>query len=186
MNEPINEDWFSDKSIPLIIAAGNLVPWKGFSDLIIAMQELLKLKKARLVILGDGPLKDELNELIERLGLKHFVKLQGFVDNPLKYFQLADIFVLSSLVEGLPNVLVEAMMCGCTPVATNCPTGPREVLQDGRFGYLVPIADPSALAAGIARAIDCPIPDDLLREAVRPFGANVILKKHFDSLKLTA
>ncbi|MCJ7773912.1 MAG: glycosyltransferase, partial [Desulfobacterales bacterium] len=81
----------------------------------------------------------ELQKFIETRGLSEFVQLLGYVENPLKYFARANVFVLSSLVEGLPNVLVEAMMCGCTPVATDCPTGPREVLQDGKYGYLVPM-----------------------------------------------
>ena len=184
MTESVNEEWFADNTVPVIIAAGNLVPWKGFSDLIMAMEGLLKTKRARLIILGDGPLRMELNKLILRLGLQHSIKLLGYVDNPLKYFNHADVFVLSSHVEGLPNVLVEAMMCGCTPVSTNCPTGPREVLNDGQYGYLVPVCDPDALAIGMAKAIDCPISDNQLHEAVAPFNATKILTKHFLSLGL--
>jgi glycosyltransferase involved in cell wall biosynthesis len=184
MSEPVNEEWLSDNNMPILIAAGSLVPWKGFSDLILAMKELLKTKKARLIILGDGPLKIELHKLILQLGLQNSIKLLGNVDNPLKYFSRADIFVLSSHVEGLPNVLVEAMMCGCTPVSTNCPTGPRELLEDGQYGYLVPVCDPEALANGIANAIDYPINVNKLNEAVAPFNANNILAKHFLSLGL--
>ena len=182
MKEPVTEEWISDKTLPILVAAGSLVPWKGFSDLILAMYELLKTRDARLIILGDGPMKGELEKLIIQLKLQHAVKLLGYVENPLQYFSRADIFVLSSHVEGLPNVLVEAMMCGCTPVATNCPTGPREVLQDGKYGYLVPVSNPSALAVGIAAAIDHPIPSSLLCDAVKPFGAAEILKKHFNML----
>lgn len=184
MAEPIDEVWFTDKSQPVIIAAGRLAPWKGFADLILAMKELTKVRKARLIILGDGPSRAELEALISGLGLDDVVKLLGYVDNPLKYFSQADIFVLSSLVEGLPNVLVEAMMCGCTPVSTDCPTGPREVLQDGKYGYLVPMRDPIAMAAGIERALDHPIPKGLLAEAVLPFEEGAVIKRHFEVLKI--
>ena len=134
------------------------------------------------MILGDGPLRTELEALIVELDLSKVVSLLGYVENPLKYFARADVFVLSSHVEGLPNVLVEAMMCGCTPVSTDCPTGPREVLQNGKYGYLVPMRDPVAMAAGIVQALDHPIPRDILAEAVRPFEESAVLGRHFDIL----
>ena len=181
-NEAVDEEWFMDTTEPILIAAGSLVPWKGFSDLILAMSELMKTRRAKLLILGDGPLKDELQALIVQLNLGHVIKLLGYVDNPLKYFYRSDIFVLSSHVEGMPNVLVEAMMCGCTPVSTNCPTGPRELLQDGKYGYLVPVNDPIAMAAGLEQAIDFPISESLLRDAVKPFAEQVVIERHFEAL----
>ena len=90
--------------------------------------------------------------------------------------------MLSSHVEGLPNVLVEAMMCGSTPVATNCPTGPREVLDDGQYGYLVPMHDSEALAKGVINAIDSPIDSTMLENATQPFQEDQILQAHFNSL----
>jgi glycosyltransferase involved in cell wall biosynthesis len=166
-----------------VVAAGTLAPWKGFSDLIQAMSVLRdKGRSIRLVIFGQGQLRDELLAQVERLGLSDRIRLPGFTDNTLKYFAHADAFVLSSHVEGMPNVLVEAMMCGCTPVSTDCPTGPRELLQDGRYGYLVPVADPLALAVGIERALDNPIPKEQLAEAVRPFEEAKILNRHFELL----
>lgn len=185
MDEPVDEDWFESNEGSLLIAAGSLVKWKGFSDLISAMGELSKTRKVRLIILGDGPLRAELERQIEALSLEKVIKILGYVANPLKYFSRADIFILSSYVEGLPNVLVEAMMCGCTPVSTNCPTGPREVLQDGRYGYLVPVGNPFAMANGIKLAIDRPISDDLLREAVTPFAELCVIKKHFSILGIS-
>ncbi len=134
--------------------------------------------------MGDGPLRANLQSLIEQLNIGYAVRLTGYVQNPLKYFRKANVFVLSSLVEGMPNVLVEAMMCGCTPVSTNCPTGPSELLQDGRYGYLVPMADPIAMAEGICRALEAPIPDDALQEAVKPFSAKEVISRHFALLGL--
>lgn len=182
MQEPVDHPWLLDKETPVLVAAGRLAPWKGFADLIHAMKTLSARRKARLLILGDGPLRSELEALVTSLDLQGAIELLGYVENPLKFFARADVFVLSSYVEGLPNVLVEAMMCGCTPVSTDCPTGPREVLQEGKYGYLVPMRNPNALAAGIERALDNPIPPDCLADAVRPFEEKAVLDRHFKIL----
>lgn len=184
MRENVEHAWLVDKSMPVLVAAGRLAPWKGFNDLLEAMALLARKRSVRLLILGDGPLRTELQRLIEARNLLEVVELVGYVENPLKYFARADVFVLSSLVEGLPNVLVEAMMCGCTPVSTDCPTGPSEVLQDGKYGYLVPTRDPAAMAAAIERALDHPIPKTLLDEAVAPFAEFAVLDRHFEVLGL--
>lgn len=184
MSETVEHAWFVDKEMPVLVAAGRLAPWKGFSDLIEAIALLIDKRQTRLLILGDGPLRDELQELIDMRGLRDTVELVGYVENPLKYFARSDVFVLSSLVEGMPNVLVEAMMCGCTPVSTNCPTGPNELLQNGKYGYLVPMRDPAAMAAAIEQALDNPIPKKLLDEAVEPFEENRVIDRHFEVLGL--
>ena len=185
MQEPVSHEWFDNKDRPILVAAGRLAHWKGFADLIRAMKLLTETRRARLMILGDGPLRTELEALIVELDLSKVVSLLGYVENPLKYFSRADVFVLSSHVEGLPNVLVEAMMCGCTPVSTDCPTGPREVLQNGKFGYLVPVGDPVAMAVGIEKALDNPIPSNLLAEAIKPFEEGAVLSRHFELLGLS-
>jgi glycosyltransferase involved in cell wall biosynthesis len=184
MMEPLADPWLSDASTPLLVAAGRLAPWKGFTDLIRAMRLVAQSSTARLMILGDGPQREELQDLAAELGLQERVRLLGYVENPLKYFARADVFVLSSHVEGLPNVLVEAMMCGCTPVATDCPTGPREVLADGKYGYLVPVRNPEAMAQGIENALRRPIAKETLLEAVRPFEEAAVVSSHFAALRL--
>jgi glycosyltransferase involved in cell wall biosynthesis len=184
MHDEVAHDWFVEKSGPVLVAAGQLAPWKGFEYLIKSLVLLPAWRSVRLLILGDGPLRDELEELIYLCGLRHCVDLVGCVENPLKYFYRSDVFVLSSLVEGMPNVLVEAMMCGCTPVATDCPTGPRELLQGGRFGYLVPTCNPEAMAVAIERALDSPIPRNLLDEAIAPFEEGRVIDRHFELLGL--
>ncbi len=185
MMEPVDHEWLLFKEGPIVVAAGRLAVWKGFADLIRAIKLLPSQRRVRLMILGDGPLRSELEALIIELGLQNFVSLLGYRENPLKYFARADVFVLSSHVEGLPNVLVEAMMCGCTPVSTDCPTGPREVLQNGKYGYLVPVSDPVAMAAGIEQALDHQIPKALLAEAIQPFEEGAVLRRHFEVLGLT-
>ena len=184
MLEPLDEPWY-DSDIPIIVAAGRLAPWKGFSDLIYAMKELNKTMEARLIILGGGSLKKELELLIKELNLEKIVKLTGYVENTLKYFKRANVFVLSSHVEGLPNVLVEAMMCGCTPVSTDCPTGPREVLKDGEYGYLTPVGDITSMANGIRKALKNPIPEGILKKAVEPFSELKVFEEHCKSLDVS-
>ncbi len=185
MAEPVDDDWFPDRTRPLLVAAGTLAPWKGFDDPIRAIALVEKAgRDVRLVILGEGPSRHPLEALVVELGLGEQIRLPGRVANPLKYFARADVFILSSHVEGLPNVLVEAMLCGCTPVSTDCPTGPREVLHDGRYGILVRVGDPDDLAAGIVRALDTPVAPDMLRAAVAPFEQQTVIRRHFDLLGL--
>ncbi len=145
-----------------------------------------KHRRVRLLILGDGPLRNDLAKVVMELGLHDSVELAGYVDNPLKYFAHADVFALSSLVEGMPNVLVEAMMCGCTPVSTDCPTGPRELLQGGKYGYLVPVGSPEGLAAGIEQALAKPISPAVLAEAIAPFEEATVIDRHFELLGICA
>lgn len=186
MREHVAHEWLDAKDAPIVVAAGRLAPWKGFADLIRAMAIVRQRSEARLLLLGDGPLRGELQRLIEDLGLQDSVKLEGYVENPLKYFAQADVFVLSSLVEGLPNVLVEAMLCGCTPVSTDCPTGPREVLRGGEIGHLVPVGDHAALAAAILSALEAPASKAALSEAILPFEENAVIDRHFQLLGVGA
>jgi len=177
--EPLEDSSLFNKSVPTIIAAGMLEPWKGFNDLILAISEVLKIRKVQLIILGEGSMRGELEMLIKKLKIESEVKLIGYVLNPLKYFHQADVFVLSSYVEGLPNVLVESMMCGCTPVSTDCPTGPSEVLKNGKYGYLVPMHDSKSMSKAIIKALDSPISAELLKEAIQPFSEDKVIEKHF-------
>lgn len=185
IHEPVIEPWFGDGGGPVVVAAGSLQSWKGFGDAIDAIGLLRDQgRDLRLLILGEGPERPVLETRIASLGLTDWVRLVGHVDNSLKYFAAADLFVLSSHVEGLPNVLVEALMCGTSCVATDCPTGPREVLAGGKYGMLVPMRDPAALAEGIIGALAHPITSELAAEAVAPFGVATILEQHFASLGL--
>jgi glycosyltransferase involved in cell wall biosynthesis len=184
---PVDDPWFVDKSLPVVVGAGTLAPWKGFDDLIRAVGILIRGGRAvRLVILGEGPSRADLEALVRSEGLEDHVRLPGRTDNPLALFARADVFALSSHVEGLPNVLVEAMMAGCTPVSVDCPTGPREVLQEGRYGYLTRMRDPADLAAGIAKGLDHPIAPEILAEGVRPFHQDVVIRRHFELLGVAA
>lgn len=184
MHEPVtDEPWLQDDDgIPVVISAGRLAPEKGFPDLIKAIRLVREVRPVRLLILGEGPLEAELERVIDEEGVRDCVKLIGFRANPHQYMKGASVFVLSSYVEGLPNVLVEAMECGCTPVATDCPTGPREVLDGGQYGHLVPVRDPVAMSAAIVEALDRPVPRELLLAAIQPFTEAQVIGRHRISL----
>ncbi len=136
---------------PLLVSAGRLVELKGFDIVIAALARLGgELGESRLVILGEGPERRALEATARALGLEHRVRLPGLVPNPVDYFRHADIVVLASRREGFVYVLVEAMAVGTPVIATDCPVGPRRILEEGAAGLLVPPEDPGALAKAIA------------------------------------
>jgi glycosyltransferase involved in cell wall biosynthesis len=162
-DEPVTHPWLLDRAAPVVLAAGRLVPQKDFALLLEAFATVRRTRAARLVVLGDGPLRPELERQAHALGIAADVSLPGFCANPYPMMAAADVFVLSSRWEGSPGALIEAMACGARVVATDCPSGPRQVLDGGRYGRLVPVGDTSALAEGIddalAGRIDVPPPE---------------------------
>jgi glycosyltransferase involved in cell wall biosynthesis len=138
---------------PRLIAVGSLKPAKDFAHLLTAFAQARRQADARLLILGEGRLRGELEALRGRLGLDGAVDMPGFVPDPYPYLARADLFVLSSAWEGFGNVIVEALACGTPVVSTDCPSGPREILEDGRHGTLVPVGDADALARAILAAL---------------------------------
>jgi glycosyltransferase involved in cell wall biosynthesis len=154
---PLEHPWFQAGSPPVYLAVGRFTPEKDFPNLIEAFALVRQQKNARLMILGEGELRPELEAQIESLGISDDVLLPGFVQNPYAYMSNASVFVLSSRWEGLPTVLIEAMACGCSVVATNCPSGPQEILAAGKYGLLVPVEDAPALAAAMIQTLDSPV-----------------------------
>ena len=108
--------------------------------------------------------------MIRKMGLQEKVSLPGWVSNPYAFMSRASMFVLSSKFEGLGNVLIEAMACGCPCVSTNCPAGPAEILDNGRFGPLVPVGNDSALAKAMERVLDSPPDKDALRARAQEYS----------------
>ena len=140
-----------------MVSAGRLQEQKGFKYLIEAMDLLVHQRgqtQLLLHILGQGPLQAKLREMVNRRGLQSFVQFHGFQTNPLCYYRNAHLVCLASLYEGTPNVLLEAMACRVPVVATDCVSGPREVLQGGKHGRLVAPADSIAMADAIEEAIN--------------------------------
>ncbi|WP_295387952.1 glycosyltransferase [uncultured Thiodictyon sp.] len=154
---PPDHAWLLDtEALPVILAAGRLSAQKDFPTLIRAFAMLEPERGLRLLILGEGPERAALEDLVRSLGLIDRVALPGFTANPFAAMARARLFVLSSAWEGLPGVLIQAMACGTPVVSTDCPSGPREVLADGRYGPLVPVGDVPALAAAIRQTLDHP------------------------------
>lgn len=137
----------------LIVAAGRLEIEKDYATLIRAFATLSERESAKLVILGEGSLREELEALTDSLGLAGQVEMAGYVDDAGSYFRKADLFVLSSIYEGLPTVLIEALSFGLPVVSTDCPSGPGEILANGEFGLLVPPGDATALAAAMSECL---------------------------------
>lgn len=158
LDEPVDDPFPDAPNTPLILGVGRLIPAKNFSNLIRAFSLLRARMEARLLILGEGELRQTLLELITEMGLEDVVSLPGFVAKPYGYFARASLFVLSSDFEALPTVLIEAMAAGTPVVATDCPSGPREILADGAYGELVDPDDPVALADAMERALIAPRP----------------------------
>jgi glycosyltransferase involved in cell wall biosynthesis len=149
----VDHEWFATAALPLVLGAGRLTPQKRFDDLIRAFARVRQSHDARLMILGEGEERARLQALIRQLQLEHVVALPGFVENPLACMSRAKVFVLSSAWEGLPGALIQALACGTAVVATDCDSGPREILQGGRLGRLVPVGDVTALGEAICAAL---------------------------------
>ncbi len=150
---PVVHPWFQAGNPPVFLAVGRLSPQKDFANLIRAFAIVRQQQSARLLILGEGETRSELEAEIATLGIGEDVSLPGFVQNPYAYMSAATTFVLSSRWEGLPTVLIEAMACGCAVVATDCPSGPDEILASGKYGRLVPIEDSQALADAMLQTL---------------------------------
>jgi glycosyltransferase involved in cell wall biosynthesis len=157
IREAPDHPWFGPGQPPVILGVGRLTRQKGFPMLIRAFAEVRRRRDARLIILGEGEGRPELEALVSELGLAGDVALPGFRDNALAYMAGSSVFVLSSSWEGLPTVLIEALAAGTRVVSTDCPSGPREILQDGRLGPLVPVGDVAALAKAIVEVLEQPV-----------------------------
>ena len=152
--DSLSHPWFAGDGPPVILAVGSFKVAKDPLTLLKAFAIVRSKRPARLVILGDGKLYDELKRQAEKLHIARDIDMPGFVDNPYKYMARASLFVLSSIYEGLPTVIVEALACGCPVVSTDCPSGPAEILDHGRYGILVPVKDEKALALAMIHALD--------------------------------
>ena len=174
----VNHPYFRNKQDKVILGAGRLSRQKDFSTLIRAFNKLRKIRKVRLIILGEGDSRKELEGLIKLLDLEESVSLPGFVKNPYAYMSKSDVFVLSSKLEGFGNVLVEAMACGVSIVSTNCQSGPYEILDGGKYGKLVPVGDVEKLSKAIAESLRDPTDKDILRNRAKVFSVESAVNKY--------
>ena len=185
--EPLEHPWFAPGEPPVVLGVGRLDPQKDFGTLIRAFAHLRARRRARLIILGAGDPRMHgyaggLKSLPGGLGIAEDVAMPGFVDNPYAFMARAAVFVLSSTYEGLPGVLIQALACGCPVVSTDCPSGPREILDHGRFGPLVPVGDDAALARAIEQVLDAPPPAERLRARAELFSVDRAVDRSLELL----
>ena len=145
--------WLKGGQPPVILGAGRLTEQKDFTTLLNAFAILRKQMEARLIILGEGGQRSELETLVRRLGIEAEVDLPGYVENPYSFMRQSSVFVLSSRWEGSPSVVIAALACGCPVISTDCPGGVREILADGAYGDLVPMGDAAAMAGAIGKVL---------------------------------
>lgn len=183
--EPITHPWFASGEPPVILGVGRLVKQKDFPTLIKAFSLVRQHLPAKLIIIGEGEKRPELEALVDKLDLGNEIDLPGFQMNPYAYMARANIFVLSSIFEGFGNVIVEAMVVGTPVVSTNCESGPAEILANGKYGNLVPIRDVEALANAIVTTLNKPPNSEILQQRARAFSLNSIITQYLEIAELS-
>ena len=167
-----------------ILAVGTLKRQKNFELLIRAFSLICHKINARLVIIGEGEQRGELEELIARMNLESKVYLPGFVINTADWFSTTDLFVLSSDWEGLPTVLIEALYAGCKIVSTDCPSGPAEILDNGKYGSLVPVGSVESLAREIENSVSRTVEKATVQQRAGDFSIDRISNQYLASFGL--
>lgn len=173
---------FDKPPASVLVASGRLTKQKDYPTLLAALAQLRAKRDVGIVILGEGELRETLEALTATLGLTDHVRFAGFQTRPLDWMAGADLFVLSSLWEGLANVVVEALWLGLPVVSTDCPYGPGEILAQGEFGRLVPVSDPTALAQAIDAELSQSRSSEALRARALDFSIGAIADRYNRSL----
>lgn len=178
----VDHPWFADDDLPVILGVGELSTRKDFATLLKAFAKIARHRPCRLVILGEGRQRESLLLLARELEIAQKVSLPGFVANPFAYLSKASLFVLSSTCEGSPVALMEALGVGVPVVSTDCPSGPREILMQGRYGRLVPVGDADALAEAMLATLTDPPDRAFLQNAAQPYTVQASAEKYLEAL----
>jgi len=176
--------WFRQGDIPLVLGAGALCARKDFETLLRAFARIRAGRTCRLMILGRGSYRARLLSLAADLGITKDLCLPGFVPEPYPYMAHANLLAMTSRWEGLGFVLIEALALGTPVVSTDCPSGPREILDDGRYGTLVPIGDEEALAQAITATLTHPLPQKTLQQGALRYEIEVSTDAYLDAMGL--
>jgi glycosyltransferase involved in cell wall biosynthesis len=183
--ENIDFLWLNQSEVPVILGVGRLEAQKDFATLIEAFALVKAQIPARLLILGEGSQREQLIMLAQSLQLSdRDFALPGFVSNPFAYMKRASLLVMSSTWEGFGNVIVEAMGLGTPVVSTDCPSGPAEILDGGKYGQLVAVKDPQAMAQAIISTLQNPLAADILQQRAREFSLEKSLTEYRKILKI--
>jgi glycosyltransferase involved in cell wall biosynthesis len=165
---------------PTVLAVGRLHYHKDYPTLLRAFAILRRQVDARLVFLGDGEERKNLEALTQQLQLETSVSFWGNITNPLPYMKRAQVLALSSVVEALPTVLIEAMAMNLPIVATDCPTGPREILSGGAYGTLVPVGDSERLAEALLDRLRDPSDPVIPEKALERFQHDHVIEQYLE------
>ena len=188
-SQPPANSWFSAGADPVVLAVGRLEPAKDFDTLIRAFEKVRQKQVVKLIILGEGKERNNLQHLVNSLGLSEAVALPGYVENPYGYMAHSALFVSSSRWEGLPNVLIEALACGCPIIATNAPGGSAELLDNGRYGRLVPVGDPVVMSQAMLEELNTNRANNHLsrnRQWLEQFALDYITDRYLELLQVHA
>lgn len=181
--EQVDHSWFHENRA-IFLAVGRMESEKNYAMLLDAFARLTSERPdARLVFLGDGVLRSELEQRAKMLDMDDKVVFLGFRQNPFPYMTRANAVVLSSNYEGLPYALIEALACGASVVSTDCPSGPREVLVDGKYGLLSPVGDPEALCAHMSAVLEEPFPSNRQKRRAEDFSVKKIIAEYVDLIE---
>jgi glycosyltransferase involved in cell wall biosynthesis len=177
----VEHPWLAE-DIPVVLAVGRLVEQKDYPALLRAFARASAHQPMRLIVLGEGEKRTELEQLARSLDISQHVCFAGFAANPFSYMARAKMFVLASRWEGLPNTLLEALACGCPVIATDCPSGPAEILDGGRYGRLVSPGDVEQLASAMLETMAEPARRDVLRGRASEYDPDVIAERYLSVL----
>ncbi|MDB2682718.1 glycosyltransferase [Alphaproteobacteria bacterium] len=180
--QPTNHPWFKNKQAPVILSAGRLSPPKDFKTLIYAFKKIQEDTEIKLIIIGEGVQRNDLQNLINNLNLQDRIDMPGFQSNPFNFMAAGDLFVLSSLKEGFGNVIIESLACGTPVIATNCPGGPAEILENGKWGTLVPPQNIEALAQAMEKGLETP-PTINLQSRAADFAQDKIIDNYLQMIE---
>jgi glycosyltransferase involved in cell wall biosynthesis len=184
--QPVPHSWCAAGQPPLVLSVGRLHPQKDFLTLLRAFALVRQRRLARLIILGEGEERSRLEALARSLGLQGDIAMPGFVDNPYAYMSRASVFVLSSAWEGLPGVLIEALALGTPVVATNCASGPCEILEGGKHGTLVPVGNVEAMAKAIEAALERPNKRQMLGSSTTGYTLETVVPQYLQVMGVRA
>ncbi|MCS4177383.1 glycosyltransferase involved in cell wall biosynthesis [Salinibacter ruber] len=175
--EEVDHGWLRSEA-PVVLGVGRFVEQKQFSVLLEAFALLTRQLEVRLVLAGDGPLREELQELTSELGIEEQVDFLGFVSNPYKYMQKADLLAISSHYEGFGVVATEALACGTPVASTDCPGGPSDILEEGKYGELVDVGDARGLADAMHRVLNDPPKSERLVERAKSYRVDKVADRY--------
>ncbi|MBV0902719.1 glycosyltransferase [Haloarcula salina] len=175
-HQSVDHEWIEDDDLDVVLFVGRLDSQKDLQTWLRAFDRVHESRPdTRAVVAGQGPLREELHDSAEQMGISDAVSVPGYVDNPYRYMHRASVFLLTSRFEGLPTVLIEAMACGCPVVSTDCPSGPREILADGQYGRLTPVGDVSEIATAVEKTLDDETDTSALKRRANDFSPAEVL-----------